>query len=239
MLLSLCVIGASTTLVGGCKPKAGASCKLETKETCISEKQALVCHDGKWEDMPCRGAAGCTKNGSESRCDQSVVEEKDVCNLVNDFVCSTDKKSMLECTNNHWSFSQSCLGDRGCVIESRKVTCDNSIATAGDACREEGDYACSTDKKNALACRGGTFVLASSCRGTNSCRVVGDKGGGFKVECDDTIALPGDACDKEGHYTCTPDEKSIVKCVSKKFVADDTCTKNAKCAVKGDSVGCY
>ena len=62
---------------------------------------------------------------------------------------------------------------------------------------------------------------------------------GFKVECDDSIANPGDACDKEGHYSCTPDEKQIVRCIAKKYVTDDKCKKNEKCAVKGELVGCY
>lgn len=235
----MCLAGASAVLVGGCKPKAGASCKMEAKETCISDKQALACHDAKWEEMSCRGPAGCAKNGGEGMCDQTVVEDKDVCNLANDFVCSSDKKGMLECTKNRWSFSQSCLGERGCMMEQKKVTCDNSIANAADACREDDDYACTSDKKTALVCRNGKFVVASNCKGKNGCRVTGDKGAGFKVECDDSIATPGDPCDKEGHFACAPDEKQIVKCVGKKFVADDKCKKSEKCAVKGELVGCY
>ena len=47
------------------------------------------------------------------------------------------------------------------------------------------------------------------------------------------------SCDKEGHYSCTPDEKQIVRCVAKKYVADEKCKKNEKCAVKGELVGCY
>ncbi|MDB4945163.1 MAG: hypothetical protein JWP97_4697 [Labilithrix sp.] len=227
-------------LGSGCKPKAGGACKIETKETCTDDKQALACHDGKWEPMPCRGASGCTKQGSESVCDQSVAEEKDVCNLVNDFVCSPDKKGMLECVKNHWAFSQACLGDLGCTTEAKKVVCDNSFANVGDVCREEDDYACGlTDKKAALVCKSGKFVLASQCRGKNACKVAGNAKAGFKVECDDSIAVPGDACDKELHYSCTPDEKQIVRCVNKKYVADDKCTKNQKCAVKGELVGCY
>jgi hypothetical protein len=234
-----CVAGALGGL-SGCKPKAGATCKIETKEVCVDAKQAVVCHDGKWEDMTCRGPGGCGKNGNEGSCDQSVAEDKDVCNLVSDYVCSGDKKVMLECSKNHWTFVQSCLGDRGCVMESKKVTCDNSLAEAGDACREEDDYACSApDKKDALVCRSGKFAVASNCRGKNGCRVTGDKGAGYKVECDDSIANIGDTCDKEGHFSCAPDEKQIVKCVNKKFIGDDKCKRQEKCAVKGELVGCY
>jgi hypothetical protein len=222
-----------------CKPKAGASCKIETKEVCGGDKDALVCHDGKWEEMLCRGPQGCSKTSGDNVCDQSVAEDKDVCNLQNDFVCTADKKGMLECQKNRWTFVHSCLGERNCLMEQKKVVCDNSIANAGDACREEDDYACSPDKKNALVCRGGKFIVASNCKGKNACRVTGDKGAGYKVECDDSIATVGDTCDKEGHFACAPDEKSIVKCVNKKFVADDKCRPREKCAVKGELVGCY
>lgn len=239
ILLAVCLVGASAAFVGGCKPKAGASCKIETKEVCVSDKQALVCHDSKWEEMSCRGPSGCAKNGSEGICDQTVAEDKDVCNLVNDFVCSGDKKTMLACTNNRWSFAQSCLGERGCVMEQKKVTCDNSIANLGDDCREEDDYACSPDKKNALVCRSKKFVLSSNCKGERGCRITGDKEHSFKVECDDSTAAVGDPCDKEGHFACTENQKQIVKCVAKKFVADDKCRRNEKCSVKGELVGCY
>ena len=88
-------------------------------------------------------------------------------------------------------------------------------------------------------CRSGKFTVASNCKGKNACRVTGDKSAGFKVECDDSIANIGDPCDKESHFACAPDEKQIVKCVGKKFVADDKCKSNEKCAVKGELVGCY
>jgi hypothetical protein len=234
---------AAAALLGialvGCKPKAGASCKIETKEVCVEDKKALVCHDGKWEEMSCRGDKGCQKSGSDSTCDQSVAEEKDVCNLIGDFVCTADKKGMLECKGNRWTFVQSCLGERACVMEQKKVTCDNSVANLNDTCREEDDYACAPDKKSALVCRSGKFVTASKCSGKNGCRVTGDKASGYKVECDDSIANIGDPCEKDGHYACAPDEKQIVKCVNKKFVADDKCKGKDKCAVRGEQVGCY
>src|SRR5262245_48050973 len=134
----------SVSLLGACKPKAGGSCKIETKEVCVDEKKALACHDGKWEEMTCKGPEGCTR-ASPDVCDQSVAEDKDVCNLAEDYVCTADKKAMLQCTKNKWRLVQSCLGDRACVMERKKVTCDNSVANPGDVCREEEDYACTPD----------------------------------------------------------------------------------------------
>jgi hypothetical protein len=99
-----------------CKPKAGGSCKIETKEMCVDEKHALACHDGKWEEMSCKGPDGCAKVSGEHACDQSVADDKDVCNLADDYVCTGDKKGMLQCTKNRWTLAQACLGDRACAI---------------------------------------------------------------------------------------------------------------------------
>jgi len=237
LVAAACLFAASLM---ACRPKVGASCKIEMKEVCVADKQALVCHDGKWEEMTCRGPSGCAKAGNDNVCDQSIAEDKDVCNIVDDHLCSSDKKSMLECgRNRRWSFVQSCLGSRGCVLDQKKVTCDNSIANAGDACTEEDDYACSPDGKSALVCRNKQFSVASNCKGKNGCRVGGDKSAGFKVECDDSIAAVGEPCEKDGHYACAPDEKSIVKCMNKRFVQDDRCKGRDKCAVRGEQVGCY
>lgn len=230
---------AAADAAAAAPPVAGAGCKIEMDESCTTERQALACHDGRWEEMICRGPSGCAKNAGKDACDQTVAEEKEVCNLDNDFVCSIDTKAMLQCTKNRWSFAQGCFGNRRCVLERNKVTCDNSIASLGDVCREEEDYACSPDAKNALVCRGGKFGLASQCNGKKACRVTGDKTAGFKVECDDSIATVGDPCDKEGHYSCSPDAKQIVKCTQRKYVADDKCKRREKCAVKGEVVGCY
>ncbi len=235
-LLALCFL---TALLGACKPKVGGSCKIETKEVCIEDKKALACHDGKWEEMSCRGPGGCSKASGEHVCDQSVAEDKEVCNLANDYVCTPDKKGMLECSRSKWTFVQSCLGERGCVMEQKKVTCDNSVANPNDACREEEDYACSPDKKSALVCKGSKFVQASQCKGPKGCRVTGSKETGFKVECDDSVAADGDSCEKEEHYSCTADERKILRCKGKKFVVEETCKSREKCQIRGGQVGCY
>jgi hypothetical protein len=238
--ISLVAVALVAATLAACKPKAGANCKIELKVACANDKQALACHDGKWEEMPCKGPTGCSKNGNDTVCDQSIADENDVCNIVDDHLCSADKKAMLECGKaRRWLTVQSCLGARGCVLEAKKVTCDNSIANAGDACSEEDDYACTPDGSAALVCRGGKFGVASNCKGPKHCQVSGDKASGFKVECDDSIAAVGEPCDKEGHYACAPDEKSIVRCKEKKFAPDDKCRRGEKCQVRGDQVGCY
>jgi hypothetical protein len=224
-------------LLASCKPKPGGSCKVDTKEVCVDEKHALACHDGKWEEMACRGESGCSKASGEHICDQSVAEDKDVCNLNDDYVCTADKKAMLQCAKGKWALSQTCLGDRGCVMEKKRVTCDNSVAALGDSCREEDDYACTSDKKTALVCRSGKFVVANVCKGPDGCKVL--PGPPPKVKCDDTVAVAGDTCEKEDHYSCSSDEKAILRCHGRKFEVEEKCKGRDKCQVKGGTVGCF
>ena len=222
-----------------CKPKPGGSCKIELREYCHEEKKGLACHDGKWEEILCKGPEGCAKKGSDFVCDQSVAEDKEACNLPDDFVCTADKKGMLKCDKHKWTFQHGCLGERGCAVEAKKVTCDNSLANPGDVCREREDYACSLDKKAALVCRDDKFVQVSLCKGPKGCRVTGDKSAGFKVECDDSIALAGDACEKEEHFACSQDDRAILKCKQKKFEVEEKCRAKEKCQIRGGQVGCY
>lgn len=238
-VLTLCAVLLTTSFFAACKPKVGGSCKIETKEQCTDDKKALACHDGKWEELQCKGDSGCSKASGESVCDQSVAEDKDVCNLTDDFVCTGDKKGMLQCTKNRWTLVQTCLGDRACSMEKKKVICDNSVSKEGDACRETDDYACSVDKKTALVCKNGVFVQSGQCKGPNGCKITGSKDAGFKVSCDDSIANQGDACDKEDHYSCSSDARLILKCKSKKFDIEDRCKPKEKCEIRGGQVGCY
>lgn len=232
---------AAVALSAGCKPKSGGTCKLETKEICVDNKQALVCHEGKWEEMSCKGPAGCAKSGAEATCDQAVADEKEVCNVASDVICTADKKGMLECRGNRWTFSQACLGARGCAMGDKKVVCDNSVAKVDDACHEADDSACTPDGKAALVCKDGKFQVALNCRGPKACKIAADekKPGTYKVDCDDTVAVVGEPCDKENHFACATDERSVVKCVGKKFVQDEKCRTKEKCTIRGESVGCF
>jgi hypothetical protein len=227
------------SVVVACKPQAGGSCKPEGKEACVDEKSALACHDGKWTPLTCRGQDGCFKGGGEEQCDQSTAQNGDACNLPDDYVCTADRKAMLQCSKNKWTLVQNCLGDRGCVKDKQKVTCDNSVANVGDACREEEDYACAADGKTALACRKGQFVLASPCKGPKHCRVTSAKDAGFKVECDDSIAEDGDPCETEEHFSCSADSRAILRCRGKKFKVEEKCRSKESCQIRGGQVGCY
>ena len=62
---------------------------------------------------------------------------------------------------------------------------------------------------------------------------------GYKVECDDSVAAAGDACEKEDHFSCSNDERAILKCHAKKFDVEEKCKPKEKCLIKGGQVGCY
>jgi hypothetical protein len=235
LLIALGLLGAS---LAACKPTPGATCNGSGGESCTGPNTALACHDGKWEEMTCRGPSACTTTNGSSVCDQTSTEIGEVCNLPDDFACTADKKTMVQCTKNHWAVAEACLGERACSVDkgtspSRPpvVTCDNSIADIASACREEHDYACSLDKKAALECQRGQFAQMRLCKGPKGCRVSGAKDQGTKIDCDDSLAVTGDLCDQENHFTCAADERSILVCRGKKFEVEEKCKAKEKCQI--------
>jgi hypothetical protein len=216
----------------GAPPRVGEACAIEEKEICTSDEEAIGCHRGKWEVERCSRCAN-------DRCTQSIAAAGDVCTIVKDMLCSADAKAMMTCNDMfRWTAFETCHGEKGCVVAEKKVTCDNSVAAEGEACMEEQDYACAADGKSALVCHRRAFGIASRCRGKGGCRVLRDESGA-RIECDDSVAEIEDACEKDGHYACSSDAKSILKCVSKKFVQDERCKKKERCAVRSGQVGCY
>jgi hypothetical protein len=219
-------------------PRAGTACKIDTQEICLGANEALACHRGVWEAERCSACALDPKT-SRDVCEQTVAESGEICNLTGDFVCTSSAKAMMKCAESfRWTEVQGCHGERGCVVDRKKLTCDNSVASAGDACMEEDDYACSADAKVALVCHKRVFGVASGCAGKKGCRVVRDEAEA-RVECDDSVANLGDPCEKDGHYACAMDEKSILRCKDKKFIQDDHCKKKERCQIRAGQVGCY
>jgi hypothetical protein len=228
--LWICLAALSVGLVG-CKEKLGGKCSVEEKEICQDKTTALVCHGGKWEEMKCKGAPGCVK-GNPDTCDQSSADENDVCNLKDDVVCSGDKKTMLKCDNYKWVLAQKCGGANACVVQTKVVKCDNSVADLGDKCTTENDYACTTDKKGSLVCKNKKFENAGLCRGPRGCRINGDK-----IECDESIAAEGELCEHENAPACAMDMKAILVCKDKKWKVDQAC-KRTPCKVTGNTIDC-
>ena len=135
-----------------------------------------------------------------------------------------------------------CGGARGCYKDGAMVRCDQGIGTAGDACdAKDNGSACTVDRKSTLKCAlpvggvAGVFVAGLQCRGPTGCEVSA-KG----IECDRSIAEPGDACASkdDGTAACTLDGRSRVDCIDGKFVLAAACEGPKRCVDAAGSIEC-
>lgn len=222
-------------------PDAGAACVREPDKdvVCVDAKNARACQRGVWVALACAGALGCAPGPKGDVCDQSISDPGATCDLDDDYGCATTHKEMVRCAGERWVSVQRCGGSRGCSVEGKRITCDNSVARVNDTCREEDDFSCTEDGAMALVCRQGKFITAGACRGPKKCRVSGAKETGFKVECDDSQARLGDVCSKEDHYSCAEDGRAILRCRGSAFVIDDRCKGKERCAIRSGQIGCY
>jgi hypothetical protein len=215
-----------TGTLGGCKgkPKAGDTCQ-QGQGACADGTAMLACVKGVLALMPCHGALGCTTQGNNAQCDNSLAAAGDVCDEDGDFACSQDKKAALACRENKFALEETCKGARACTLKTDGLYCDNDLSDPGDPCHTTGDYACTTDKKLALKCGVDHKMAAlNTCKGAKACRVF-EKPEEKKVEfvCDDSVADVGDPCDEAGEKACSVDLKSILECKANKFVPLSPC----------------
>jgi hypothetical protein len=147
-------------------------------------------------------------------------------------VCN-DAKSALVCGSDGNYASINCGGPAGCAGTGPAVKCDESVATAGDACSGSSGYACAADMKNALQCLSNKFVLAETCKGPNACKSTAGE-----IFCDNDIADVNDPCRDDGDYACTGDKLAALQCKGKKMLTINSCRGPKSCAVvhKGKDV---
>jgi hypothetical protein len=145
-----------------------------------------------------------------------------------------DGKSGLFCGPGGTYQALSCGGDVGCRREGAKVSCDQSIAAAGDTCAGSG-FACTVDMENALSCQRGKFVVAEICSGPGGCKVAPFDGtapeGAGSITCDNDVARAGDPCRVDGDYACTADKTAALRCTRKKMILVRSCLGPNKCSV--------
>lgn len=141
-------------------------------------------------------------------------------------IACADGTSALTCGPDGKYASIGCRGPQGCVQKGKNVECDDTLALENDGCDEEGEVACSVDKKSALECHGGKFAVEETCKGARGCTVKDDK-----ISCDNDIADPGDPCHFIGDYGCTSDKSFVVKCVDKKMQKLNSCRGAKGCRV--------
>lgn len=203
-----------TLILAACEKKqAGSSCS-PGQVACADAHTGLFCLAGKFATMSCLGPAGCQGVGqNDVACDNPVANAGDGCNQVGDTACTVDRKAALACTGQKFVVAQPCKGPRGCISAGDSVYCDNALAEAGDACVEEGDTACTTDRGALMKCEKGKFVVTNSCRGPKRCTVT-EKPDENKeqFECDDSLTQIGDSCEDEGEESCSTDRKELHVC---------------------------
>ncbi|HEY1960317.1 MAG TPA: hypothetical protein VGH28_32125 [Polyangiaceae bacterium] len=151
--------------------------------------------------------------------------------------CSTDGKAMLQCDSGSLQVALTCKGPKGCrpIEHGTSVSCDYTYADPDDACNVS-DFACSTDGKSELRCDGSKFVVASPCGGPDACTVSPSKNGGYSLRCDTHIAPLGAPCLDDGHFACTPDGKSQLRCARGHFTLAMTCKGAGGCKISKNRV---
>ena len=212
---------ALALLIGvvGCKKKAGDPC-TSGQLACADPSTGLFCSNGKLTPMTCSGPRACTpaSSGGGVDCDNSVANEGDGCNQADDVACSADGKAALQCKAAKFTLAATCKGPRSCQLKDNKIFCDNNLADFGDPCNEEGDYACSADKKLLMRCKGNKFAIVNTCHGPRGCTIQehpDQNKVGFS--CDDSLAEVTDACDEEKEESCSLDHRALQQCRNGRF----------------------
>jgi hypothetical protein len=228
-------LAALLVLASACsKPAAGQACKKEGRQVCADDRDSLVCVDGKWETLTCRGRGGCKSSGNDVACDNDSFSAGEPCDISqSDYECGTDKVSVVRCVGKHWKLAGKCPGPKGCTSLKQKVTCDDTVADLGMPCATEGSAACSGDKKAMLQCKHGVMTEVAKCRGAKGCEVGASS---TTPTCDTTIAQIGDACDKDDQAACSVDGKQLLRCRSHVMTASQDC--KTTCTVAGTQIAC-
>jgi hypothetical protein len=215
-------VGIAWTLAAGCKKGEGSSCKGD-ESTCLDKTTALACRDGKFVKVACRGPLACAKFRDRANCDDSVANDGDSCMGDGDeeYACTPDKKRALLCNRGRFERHLECRGKNGCGLLGRTVSCDTSVAVAGDPCKAPGAVACAEDEKHMLVCRDGKFALHRFCRGQFGCQLKADT-----PTCDETLSVEGDPCGLAGYVVCSVDGQSELVCQGGRFQKSRSCKKS-------------
>ena len=144
-----------------------------------------------------------------------------------------DKKTALVCRAGTY-VEIACAGPTGCGKYQDHANCDTSVASVGDPCMgEDEEYACSSDTKRALVCKGGKFEPYLECRGKAGCAMLG-----HTVSCDTSVAEKDDTCKTQGAVACGGDQKHMLVCRDGKFVLYRYCRGQYGCFNKGETPSC-
>jgi hypothetical protein len=207
-------------LVLGCKPRAGSSCEGD-QQTCLDKTTRLVCVNGQYAAMPCKGERGCWKGPQKTNCDITGNSDGDACSpSERGLVACHGFKEQLVCLDGKFTAFK-CLGKAGCQASTK---CDDSIAELGSKCNSFS-YACTPDSKQRLKCIDGVFLKTHDCRGPDKCEAFPPT-----IHCDLTVQRVGDRCepDEEGRYACSEEGGQRLRCVKGKFALEQECAAGCR-----------
>ena len=144
------------------------------------------------------------------------------------------KEAALTCQSSKL-VEVACRGPLGCGTYQGHTSCDDSIASNGDACmgESEEEYACSVDKKRAVLCQAGKFVPYLECRGKKGCALLGKQ-----IACDTSVAAKSDPCKVQGDSACSDDQKEMLVCKDGKFAHYRFCRGRAGCYFRDEAPAC-
>jgi hypothetical protein len=181
---------------------AGDACDEAGDYACSTDmKTALTCKENKFVvEQTCKGTGACTLKKDGLYCDNDIADLGDPCHSVGDYACTSDAKLALRCGDNHTMAPlNTCKGAKGCRVKEipdlKKVdfVCDDAIADANDPCDENGEEACTMDRKGLLKCAGNKFLPETACAGGCSFDGTGDK-----FQCDQGAGAAPAATKKSG-----------------------------------------
>lgn len=93
------------------------------------------------------------------------------CSQEKEAECRGGSQALL-CYKGKWMEVQ-CRGPKGCSEKGGVIECDESLAQVGDGCHDEGNLACSSDKKAIVSCSQGKWTQKDAC-GSKNCVVTGN-----------------------------------------------------------------
>jgi hypothetical protein len=222
----IAAVALTAGLVGmvGCKPQVGGKCSQNGTMSKLDGVSVLSCVNGVYTKLPCRGPKGASGTGSHMECDDSIASDGDTCLPENNSTaaCSVDRKSFLICSANAsgaatFGTKTQCRGPKQCSVTGDEVSCDTSLQSVNDPCDQPGVGTCSEDKKRRLVCRDSKWQVDRFCRGANGCST-----NGREVDCDESMANPGDPCGISG-LACSNDGKTELSCIGGKFTPKRAC----------------
>lgn len=217
-------LALSCALLLGCKPGEGSKCEGD-QQVCRDAKTRLVCVNGAFEAMPCKGERGCFVTPKKLNCDITGNGAGDKCapNERGNVACADGKHQIL-CIDGKYRMYQ-CLGKGGCEGLTK---CDDSVSTLGADCNSF-HYACSANGKQRLKCVEGKMIKIHECRGAGKCEANGEM-----INCDMSQLSVGDPCeiDEERLATCSVDRADMLRCKAGKFVLASRCRGEKKCSSK-------